>query len=94
VNEAALDALYRYLSPLTGGSDGTGWPWGRPVQPGEVFGVLQSVPGVELVEDVRLYGADPTTGTRAGQESKRLDMQSPSSLVFSFEHQVMVEQAT
>ena len=93
VNEAALEALYRYLSPLTGGPDGTGWPWGRPVQSGEVFGALQGVPGVELVEDVRIFGANPITGERSGQDTRRLEMPQPSALVFSFEHQVMVESA-
>ena len=29
---AALTALYRYFNPLRGGPDGTGWPFGRPVQ--------------------------------------------------------------
>ena len=26
---------------------GDGWPWGRPVQAGDAFGVLQAVPGVD-----------------------------------------------
>ena len=73
LQEAALEALYRYFHPITGGPDGSGWPFGRPVQVGEVYAVLQSVRGLELVEDVRLFGADPITGQR-GQSVPRLDL--------------------
>lgn len=89
IEAAALDALYGYLNPLTGGPDGNGWPFGRPVQAGQIFSILQAVAGVELVEDVRIFGADPITGQR-GQAVQRLELQ-PHSLVFSYGHQVRVE---
>jgi predicted phage baseplate assembly protein len=88
VRREALDALYRHLDPLTGGADGTGWPFGRPVQSGEVFAVLQRVPGVELVDEVVLHPADPLTGKR-GEPTDRIDLSRPS-LVFSFDHRVRV----
>ncbi|MEU3709887.1 putative baseplate assembly protein [Streptomyces catenulae] len=88
VRREAHDALYRHLDPLTGGADGNGWPFGRPVQAGEVFAVLQRVPGVELVDEVLLHPADPLTGRR-GDQSDRIDL-DPSSLVFSFDHRVRV----
>ncbi|MGH4023463.1 MAG: putative baseplate assembly protein [Pseudonocardiaceae bacterium] len=84
----ASEALYRYFNPITGGPDGTGWPFGRPVQSGEVFAVLQRLPGVEMVEDVRLFGADPVTGTR-GEATSRLDL-GEHALVFSYDHQIRV----
>jgi predicted phage baseplate assembly protein len=85
--QAALD---EYVNPLTGGKDGTGWEWGRPVLAGEIFGVLQSVKGVDYVEDVRLFGANPITGER-GQATNRLDIE-PGSLVFSYAHQIRVDE--
>ncbi|MEV6496815.1 putative baseplate assembly protein [Streptomyces prunicolor] len=88
VRRQAHDALYRHLDPLTGGSDGKGWPFGRPVQSGEVFAVLQRVPGVELVDEVVLHPADPLTGKR-GDPTDRIDLERPS-LVFSFDHRVRV----
>jgi predicted phage baseplate assembly protein len=91
VEAAALDALFAHLNPIRGGPDGQGWPFGRPVQSGEIFSILQSVPDVELVEDVRIFGADPTTGSR-GSATQRLEVAS-NSLVFSYEHQVRVESA-
>jgi predicted phage baseplate assembly protein len=90
VRVEALDVLYRYLNPLSGGGpEGAGWPFGRPVQAGEIFGRLQQVHGVEMVEDVRLFSADPLTGVR-GKEAARIDLDA-NSLVFSYEHQVRVE---
>ncbi len=88
VRRQAHDALYRHLDPLTGGADGRGWPFGRPVQSGEVFAVLQRVPGVELVDEVQLHPADPLTGKR-GEATDRIDLEAPS-LVFSFDHRVRV----
>ncbi|MFT7840448.1 putative baseplate assembly protein [Saccharothrix sp. BKS2] len=86
--EGALAALYRYLNPLRGGPGGTGWGFGRPVQFGEVFSVLQAVPGVRLVEEIRMFPANPITGAR-GTPVDRLEV-APNALVFSHQHQVVV----
>lgn len=88
LRDLALEALYRYFNPLRGGPDDEGWPFGRPVQAGEVFGVLQSIRGTELVDDVLLFAADPITGDR-GDPVQRIDV-DPQSLVFSYDHQVRV----
>jgi predicted phage baseplate assembly protein len=91
VQEAVLDALYAYFHPISGGNQGTGWPFGRPVNLGEVYAVVQAVKGVELIQDLRLFGADPTTGQR-GQSVQVLPLDA-HSLVFSYDHQIMVEGA-
>ncbi|WP_158893759.1 putative baseplate assembly protein [Amycolatopsis anabasis] len=91
VRADALEALYRAFNPISGGADGAGWPFGRPVQAGDVHALLQGVRGVDLVEDVRLFGANPVTGER-GEETRRLEVE-PHSLVFSYEHQVRVEES-
>jgi hypothetical protein len=85
----AAAALFAYFHPTRGGPEGEGWPFGRPVIAGEVFAVLGRLQGTELVEDVRVFGADPVTGDR-GKPTERLDVE-PHALVFSYEHQVMVE---
>ncbi|WP_328949904.1 putative baseplate assembly protein [Streptomyces sp. NBC_00184] len=91
VRAEALDALFRHIDPLRGGTDGTGWPFGRPVQYGEIFAVLQAVPGVRLVDEVRLFPADPLTGRRGGA-ADRIDV-AANALVFSHQHQVVVTAA-
>ncbi|HEU5003791.1 MAG TPA: putative baseplate assembly protein [Actinomycetota bacterium] len=88
---AAVEALYGYFHPISGGPDGTGWPFGRPIHAGEVYAVLQRLPGVELVDEARLYPADPITGRR-GEAVQRLAI-DPHALVFSYGHQVLVEPA-
>jgi len=81
-------ALNRYFDPLGGGLDGEGWPFGRPVQAGEVYAVLQRLPGTELVDEVKLFPADPITGKR-GEATQRIDLDR-FALAFSYEHQIRV----
>jgi hypothetical protein len=88
VQEAALQKLHDYLDPITGGPYDTGWPFGRPVHSGELFAVVQQVPGVSAVDEVRLYPADPITGKRA-DATDRIDLEA-EALVFSFDHRVTV----
>lgn len=91
LREAALRSVHEFLCPLPGGGPGQkGWPFGRPVQAGEIFGLLQQVRGVDLVEDVRLFSADPVTGRR-GDEAHRIDL-AANSLVFSYDHQIRIEE--
>ncbi|PBC81202.1 putative baseplate assembly protein [Streptomyces sp. 2224.1] len=91
VRAEALDALYAYLDPLTGGAHGDGWPFGRPLRSGEIFAALQRVPGVELVDEVLLHPADPLTGRR-GDATDRIEL-APSALLFPFDHRVRVIEA-
>jgi predicted phage baseplate assembly protein len=91
LKEAALAALYSHFNPIAGGSDGKGWPFGRSVQAGEVYTVLQRLRGVDYVEDALVFPADLITGER-GDPSQRIEL-APDELPFSYEHDVMVEGA-
>lgn len=85
---AAVRALYDYLSPLSGGPERNGWPFGRPVQVFEVSAVLAGVPGIATVEEVMIFPADLGTGRR-GEPVQRLDI-GKDALVLSYRHQVRV----
>ena len=89
LRDEALNAIYRHFHPTIGGPESTGWPFGRPVLAGDVYAVLQALPGTDLVEEVRVRGADPITG-ELGPETQRLLVED-STLVFSYEHQVLIE---
>jgi predicted phage baseplate assembly protein len=89
VLRAARAMLYRYLDPLRGGPDGAGWPFGRAVQAGELFAALQAVSGIELVEEIRLYQADPVTQRRSSAWTTQVELK-PNDLPFSVEHYVEV----
>jgi predicted phage baseplate assembly protein len=58
------DALYRFVNPLVGGSldgEGEGWEFGRPLNDGELYGLVHDVPGVSRVWMVRMYETNPAT---------------------------------
>jgi predicted phage baseplate assembly protein len=91
IENEARERLETYFNPLVGGPSGTGWPFGRPVQAAEAFSVLSGIRGVEVVEDIRLFGANPVSGER-GQATQRLELPA-DGLVFSYGHQVRVQEA-
>jgi hypothetical protein len=49
---AVTAAIAGFLSPLTGGFDGTGWPLNKTVDPGEILAAASRVPGVARVNGV------------------------------------------
>ena len=56
VEAQALEALYAFLNPFTGGPvAGAGWPFGRDLYLSEVYGLLQRIPLVEYVDGVRIH---------------------------------------
>jgi predicted phage baseplate assembly protein len=64
VEEDIESALYAFLNPLIGGSlhgSGGGWPYGRALHQGELFGLVHTIEDVELVNIVRMYEANLTT---------------------------------
>ncbi len=88
LRDRLLTKVYRYIEPIAGGPEGGGWPFGRDLNIGEVFGLLANVEGVAAVEEVTLYLADLATGDRREvQQRARL---RDDSVFVSFKHQVLV----
>lgn len=54
VIENVKKQLNNFLHPLSGGSDGRGWPFGRPVYRSEIYEVIDRAPGVDYVNTVTL----------------------------------------
>ncbi len=48
-------ALYRFLNPLTGGPDGNGWPFGRPVYSSDIVTLFQAIRGVRYLGTIQLF---------------------------------------
>lgn len=48
VRDRVVEALTRYLDPLCGGPDEDGWPFGGPVRPSELMGVVGRAVGPEV----------------------------------------------
>jgi hypothetical protein len=89
VRQRALDLLYRYVNPLVGGPDGTGWPFDTDINAAPLAQMLEAVEGVERVDEVLLFEYDLRTAGRygPGRELIRLDRRS---LFLSAGHQVVV----
>jgi predicted phage baseplate assembly protein len=89
VKERALAALYRFLNPLTGGVDGSGWAFDTDLNAASVFQLLEAVEGVERVEEVLFFEYDLRNHERLGfgKELVKLDR---DSLFLSANHQVVV----
>jgi hypothetical protein len=58
LKRAALGVLFRYLSPISGGRSGAGWPFGEPLSIGEIYTLLQTLPGLSHIEDAELREDD------------------------------------
>lgn len=48
-------ALYKFLNPITGGPEGQGWPFGRPLYPSDIVALLQQTPGVRFIGPIVLF---------------------------------------
>jgi predicted phage baseplate assembly protein len=48
------DRIDAYFDPLTGGPDGTGWPFGRDVYRAEILQLIDAIPGVDHVRSLEL----------------------------------------
>jgi hypothetical protein len=66
VGRQGAAAVAAYLHPLTGGADGTGWPFGRDVHASEIYAVLDRLPGVDFVDGLRFVDPPPDRQIIAG----------------------------
>jgi predicted phage baseplate assembly protein len=93
VQRDAERALYRYLNPLIGGPAGTGWPFGRDLSVSELYSLLQRLPHVEFVEEVRLGVGEPGSNAPPQEHSARLPVPQ-YALLCSDQHQVRATAGT
>ncbi len=52
VRSQAIDALRTFLHPLTGGTEGKGWPFGRNLYLSDIYKLLDSLPGVDRITKI------------------------------------------
>jgi predicted phage baseplate assembly protein len=87
VKQAIEDSLIAYFSPLTGGDDGQGWPFGGEIFFSRVYQRVLSVPGAQRITtltftlDGTAYPACTDAPIAAG------------ALLYSTEHQISVSYA-
>jgi predicted phage baseplate assembly protein len=89
VQHDVAHALYVYLNPLIGGSPAgpsEGWPLGRGLNLGELFGIVYGIPGVEFVNILRMYETNVRTGQQAPQPTDSRVVLAPDELIASGRH--------
>ena len=89
VQHDVAHALYIYLNPLIGGSPSgpaEGWPLGRSLNQGELFGIVYEIPGVEFVNILRMYETNVRTGEQAPQPTDSRLVLAPDELIASGRH--------
>jgi predicted phage baseplate assembly protein len=89
VRDRVLTTLYRFLNPLTGGPDGNGWPFDADLNTASVFQLLESVEGVERVDEVLFFEYDLRNHERIGFAKEVVKLER-DSLFLSANHQVVV----
>jgi len=89
VKNQVTERLFHYTDPLIGGPDGTGWPFGRDLYLSEVLTLIQSVNGVEYVQNATLFEIDLQSG-QARAAGQKVDL-TPDSLLFSYSHKINVK---
>ena len=88
VTADANTAIMNFLHPVSGGYSGSGWPFGRALVVGDIYGILQNVPGVAYTDLIRLVAVDPVTGDR-GEPGDRIQPES-LQLLFNMNNQIEV----
>jgi predicted phage baseplate assembly protein len=89
VQQDITHALYVYLNPVIGGSPdgpGDGWPLGRVLNQGELFGIVYGINGVAFVNILRMYETDLRSGEQAAQPTESHLELGPDELIASGRH--------
>ena len=71
VERGVCDALDRFLHPLTGGADYSGWAFGREPQMSDLYACIESVDGVDHVDHMEdPPGLKVMIGSMVGKQTK------------------------
>jgi hypothetical protein len=77
VGVAVGQALAVFFQPLTGGPEGTGWPFGRAVYLSDVAAMLEGLPGVDYVRELELLADGIPAGERVDVPENRIVVAGP-----------------
>ena len=72
IQHKCINAISEFLSPISGGPDGTGWPFGVDLTSGSISNILGAIDGIEQVEEVVLFESDLRNGNRLGNGSETI----------------------
>jgi predicted phage baseplate assembly protein len=90
VRDRVIDALYRFINPITGGEHGRGLDFDEVMTKRRLEAVVRAVPGVREVVDLAMFEANARSGERVCSAQERIASE-PDSLFMSVRHWVGVE---
>ena len=81
VRRNVMKAVHDFLHPTRGGDDGRGWPLGRSIFRSELYGIIEGLPGVDHVRELRLLDAKKLHTRPSARDSeslpRRFDSETP-----------------
>ncbi|MEW9700879.1 baseplate J/gp47 family protein [Paenibacillus sp. SI8] len=86
----ALDKLHRFLDPLTGNFDGTGWAIGQQIHPSVFYALLKSIRAINHVEKLYMTVYKLEDGEPVELDVNRLPV-LPHGIIVSGKHKVVVK---
>lgn len=89
VEQEVKAKLNAFLNPITGGPNGYGWPFGRPLYTSDIYTCLRDVSNIEFIESVRLFRVEADGQRKAEAAAGRLDVPA-DSVIISGKHEVTV----
>ena len=63
--DAIINKLGAYIHPLKGGDNGDGWPFDKAVSRGDIYNIIEGMPGVDHVRSLYIKEAGKTTYSAA-----------------------------
>lgn len=90
LREEAARRLYEFIHPVSGWVTHEGWPFGKTLTPGDVYPLLQSVPNVVYVSDVRFTEMD-SNGSPLGEGAMLIRVGDTEVLCSAADHDVVVD---
>ncbi len=87
LRQAIIAALNRFINPILGGAEGTGWPFGRELYLSDLYVCIQQVEGLLNVQEIRMYWLDEAD--RPHLAERKIDLLA-HEVVVSDIHQVRV----
>jgi len=78
----AAQALFAFFHPATGGPDGRGWPFGRPVHAGDAYAVLAALPQTIDVVELTVTDQAGYATTRIGLPANGLPALQEANISF------------
>jgi hypothetical protein len=84
-----MDAIYAYLSPISGGPNGRGWPFSSSVSSATLTAMVAELDGVAGVDELAIFELDLRNDRRLGDALDVIALDT-GSLFLGRRHQVVV----